>query len=68
MCDPMPIPFENSAEIASDNFQRTGGLDDPEIARKILINSVKTIQKRGHRKQMFSKNAAIECQKLGEAA
>ncbi|MCS3932037.1 hypothetical protein M2175_007068 [Bradyrhizobium elkanii] len=40
MSEPLPVIMENSIQIAWDYLERTGNLGDPEVASKVLLESV----------------------------
>jgi hypothetical protein len=43
MAEPLPILMENAIQIAWDYLERTGELGEPEVASRILLDTVELI-------------------------
>ena len=59
MSDSLPILLENSIQIAWDYLERTGELEDPEIASKVLLDVVELMIRQGVRSRLLLSNRAI---------
>jgi hypothetical protein len=51
--------IEDSIQIAWDYLERTGELEQPEIASKFLLDSVELMIRRGVRSRLLLSNRAI---------
>ena len=51
--------IEHSVQIAWDYLERTGELDDPEIASKVLLDAVESMIRQGVRSRLLLSNRAI---------
>ncbi|HXO70379.1 MAG TPA: hypothetical protein VN838_15545 [Bradyrhizobium sp.] len=51
--------IEYSIQIAWDYLERTGELDDPEIASKVLLDAVEAMIRQGVRSRLLLSNRAI---------
>ncbi|HEV7602142.1 MAG TPA: hypothetical protein VGO49_18035 [Bradyrhizobium sp.] len=56
---PLHFLIEDSIQIAWDYLERTGELDDPEIASKFLLDSVELMIRQGVRSRLLLSNRAI---------
>jgi hypothetical protein len=56
---PLNFLIEDSIQIAWDYLERTGELDDPEIASKFLLDSVELMIRQGVRSRLLLSNRAI---------
>jgi hypothetical protein len=63
MEEPLPILIENSLQIAWDFLERTGELGDPEVASRMLLESIETMVARGERRKLMLSNRAIDAYK-----
>jgi hypothetical protein len=63
MPEPLPILMENSIQIAWDYLERTGELDDPEVASRVLLESVEIMIRHGERRRLMLSNRAIDAYK-----
>ena len=59
MSEPLPILMESAVQIAWDYLERTGELDDPEIASKFLLDSVELMIRQEVRSRLLLSNRAI---------
>jgi len=59
MSEPLPVIMENSIQIAWDYLERTGNLGDPEVASKVLLESVEAMVRRGEHRVLMLSNTAI---------
>ncbi len=50
MNEPLPILLESSMMIAWDYLERTGELGDPEIASRVLLDSIEGLMRNGERR------------------
>jgi hypothetical protein len=69
---PLRHLIEFSVQIAWDYLERTGELGDPEVASKVLLDSVEQMVRQGVRSRLLLSNRAITAyqrfQKEREAA
>jgi hypothetical protein len=56
---PLHYLVDNSIEIALDYLERTGELEDPEVASKVLLETVKLMIRQGVRSRLLLSNRAI---------
>jgi hypothetical protein len=56
---PLHFLIEDSIQIAWDYLERTGELEEPEIANKFLLDSVELMIRRGVRSRLLLSNRAI---------
>jgi hypothetical protein len=56
---PLSHLIEFSIQIAWDYLERTGELDDPEIASKVLLDAVEAMIRQGVRSRLLLSNRAI---------
>ena len=63
MSEPIPNLMENSIQIAWDYLDRTGELGEPEIAARILMDTVEGLIQRGERRPLMLTNKAIDAYK-----
>ena len=59
MDEPIPILMESSMMIAWDYLERTGELGDPEIASRVLLDSIEGLIRNGERRKLMLSNKAI---------
>ena len=59
MAEPLSILMENSIQIAWDYLERTGELEDPEEASRVLLNAVELMVRQGVRSRLVLSNRAI---------
>ena len=59
MDEPLPILMENSMMIAWDYLERTGELGDPEVASRVLLDSIEGQIGKGERRKLMLSNKAI---------
>jgi hypothetical protein len=59
MSEPLPILMENSMMIAWDYLERTGELGDPEVASRVLLDSIEGQVAKGERRKLMLSNKAI---------
>lgn len=57
----MPLQFlvEDAIQIAWNYLERTGELEDPEVASKVLLDSVGSMVRQGVRSRLLLSNRAI---------
>ena len=63
MSEPIPNLMETSIQIAWDYLDRTGELGEPEIAARLLLDSVEDMIRRGERRPLMLSNRAIDAYK-----
>jgi hypothetical protein len=56
---PLNHLIEYSIQIAWDYLERTGELDDPETASKVLLDAVEAMIRQGVRSRLLLSNRAI---------
>jgi hypothetical protein len=56
---PLQHLVEHSIQIAWDYLERTGELEDPEIASKALLDAVESMIRQGVRSRLLLSNRAI---------
>jgi hypothetical protein len=56
---PLQHLVEHSIQIAWDYLERTGELEDPEIASKVLLDAVESMIRQGVRSRLLLSNRAI---------
>jgi hypothetical protein len=56
---PLSHLIEHSIQIAWDYLERTGELDDPENASKVLLDTVEAMIRQGVRSRLLLSNRAI---------
>jgi hypothetical protein len=56
---PLHFLIEDSIQIAWDYLERTGELEEPEIASKFLLDSVELMIRQGVRSRLVLSNRAI---------
>ena len=59
MNEPLPILMENSLMIAWDYLERTGELGDPDVASRVLMDSIEDMVNKGERRKLMLSNKAI---------
>jgi hypothetical protein len=59
MSELLPVIMENSIQIAWDYLERTGNLGDPEVASKVLLESVEAMVRRCEHRVLMLSNTAI---------
>ena len=59
MDEPLPILMENSMMIAWDYLERTGELGDPDVASRVLLDSIEGLIRHGERRKLMLSNKAI---------
>ena len=59
MNEPLPILMENSMMISWDYLERTGELGDPEVASRVLLDSIEGQVAKGERRKLMLSNKAI---------
>lgn len=60
MNEPLPILLEKSLQIAWDYLERTGELGDPEIASRVLLDSIHGMIRTGETRKLLLSNRAID--------
>jgi hypothetical protein len=63
MNQPLAHVMEASIQMAWDYLDRTGELGDPEIAARILLDTVENMIRRGERRPLMLSNRAIDAWK-----
>jgi hypothetical protein len=63
MAEPLPILMENAIQIAWDYLERTRELGEPEIASRVLLDTVELMVHRGELRRLFLSNKAIDAYK-----
>jgi hypothetical protein len=63
MAEPLPILMENAIQIAWDYLERTGELGEPEVASRVLLDTMELMVRRGERRRLFLSNKAIDAYK-----
>jgi hypothetical protein len=63
MDEPLPILMESSMMIAWDYLARTGELDDPDVASRVLMDSIEGLIRKGERRRLMLSNKAIDAYK-----
>jgi hypothetical protein len=63
MSEPIPNLMENAIQIAWDYLDRTGELGEPEIAARILMDTVEGMIRKGERRPLMLSNKAIDAYK-----
>ena len=56
----LSILIENSIQIAWDYLERSGELADPNVASRVLLNSIEAMARRGERRRLLLSNRAID--------
>jgi hypothetical protein len=56
---PLSNVIEDSMQIAWGYLERTGELDEPEIAGKVLLDAVESMIRQGVRSRLLLSNRAI---------
>jgi hypothetical protein len=56
---PLDFLIEDSIQIAWDYLERTGELEEPELGRKFLLDSVETMIRQGVQSRLLLSNRAI---------
>ena len=56
---PLHHLVENSIQIAWDYLERTGELEGPEVASKVLLDAVELMIRQGVRSRLLLSNRAI---------
>jgi hypothetical protein len=59
MAETLMSLMENSIQIAWDYLERTGELQDPEIASRVLLDAVELMVRQGVRSRLILSNRAI---------
>ena len=59
MDEPLPILMESSMMIAWDYLERTGELGDPDVASRVLMDSIEGLVRNGERRKLMLSNKAI---------
>lgn len=59
MDEPLPIVMENAMMIAWDYLERTGELGDPDVASRVLLDSIEDLIRHGERRKLMLSNKAI---------
>jgi hypothetical protein len=60
MYEPLPLPVENSFQIAWDYLERTGELGNREVASQVLLDAIEIMIRRGERRKLLLSNKAID--------
>jgi hypothetical protein len=60
MNEPLPILMENSLLIAWDYLERTGELGDPDVASRVLLDSIEGMIRNGELRKLMLSNKAID--------
>jgi hypothetical protein len=63
MNEPLPILMENSMMIAWDYLERTGELGDPDVASRVLMDTIEGLVRNGERRKLMLSNKAIDAYK-----
>ncbi len=63
MRDPVANPMETSLQIAWDYLDRTGELGEPQIAARILVDTVARMIRHGENRPLKLSNNAINAYK-----
>lgn len=63
MTEPLPILMENSMMIAWDYLERTGELGDPDVASRVLADTIEGLLRNGERRKLMLSNKAIDAYK-----
>jgi len=63
MDEPIPILMESSMMIAWDYLERTGELGDPDVASRVLLDSIEGLIRNGERRKLMLSNKAISAYK-----
>jgi hypothetical protein len=63
MDEPLPIVMENSLQIAWDYLERTGELGDPDVASRVLLDTIEGLIRNGERRKLMLSNKAIDAYK-----
>ena len=59
MSESLHVLTENSVQIAWDYLERTGEIDDPRLASKVLLDAVESMVRQGVRSRLLLSNRAI---------
>ncbi len=60
MSEPAVILIERSIQIAWDYLDRTGQLGEPEIAARVLLDTVQRLMRGGEHRPLMLSNKAID--------
>jgi hypothetical protein len=63
MSEPVPNLMEKSIQIAWDYLDRSGELGEPEIAARVLLDTVEDMIRNGERRPLMLSNRAIDAYK-----
>jgi hypothetical protein len=63
MSEPIPNLMESSIQIAWDYLDRTGELGEPEIAARVLLDTVENMIRQGESRRLMLSNKAIDAYK-----
>ena len=63
MIEPIPNLMESSIQIAWDYLDRTGELGEPEIAARVLLDTVENMIRHGESRRLMLSNKAIDAYK-----
>jgi len=63
MSEPIPNLMETSIQIAWDYLDRSGELGEPEVAARVLLDTVEDLIRRGERRPLMLSNKAIDAYK-----
>lgn len=64
----LAILIEHSIQIAWDYLDRSGELGDPDVASRVLMNSIEAMVRQGERRRLLLSNRAIDDYKKFRAA
>lgn len=59
MTEPLPLVIESAIEIAWDDLERTGELDDPAAAARVVGDTIELMINRGEHRRLMLANKAI---------
>jgi hypothetical protein len=68
MSEPAVIVIERSIHIAWDYLDRTGDLGEPEIAARVLLDTVQQLMCHGEHRPLMLSNKAIDAYKQFRSA
>lgn len=63
MSEPLPVLIEDSIQIAWDYLERSGDLRDPQVASRVLLNSIESMVRVGEKRRLMLSNRAINAYK-----
>ena len=59
MDEPLHVLIKNAIEIAWEYLERTGELESPEVASRVLLHSVELMVRQGVRSRLLLSNRSI---------